>query len=153
MKPNPIKYLIAGLLLISNSAFASLTSANLYQCSGKNISVSYSSTSLIGEPQLSITINKKSYSAIGSKAITSQKTVVGNLITLTKTSKPDLYSDTLTVLLPDINVSALGKQITFNSQLLITRTADSIAGPQLVNGVIQSNSAKTLICTAQAVVF
>ncbi|MFZ2726385.1 MAG: hypothetical protein WAX77_09055 [Methylococcaceae bacterium] len=144
---------LLALLLVSQNSFADLIAANQYHCTAKNITVDYSSSSFIGQPQINIMIGKKGYGAMGSDLIQNQATVLGNLITITKNAKPDLYTDSLTVLLPDVNVNALGESVSFKSQLLVTRTATSIGGPALVNGVIQSNSAKTLECTATAVLF
>lgn len=137
----------------STNSYAALIPANSYQCVGKNITVNYSSSSIIGEAQLTITIGKRAYGAMGNERITTQQTVLGNLISIIKTAQPDLYTDTLTLLLPDINVSTLGERVNFKSQLLTTHTVSSIAGSALVKGVIQSNSAKTINCTATAVVF
>lgn len=145
-------FIFFGIMLVGNTCYADLIPANLYQCSNKNITVNYSSSSLTGEPILNISIGKRAYAATGNN-IQLQKTVLGNLVGMVKTSVPDLYTNTMTVLLPDVNVTTLGESINFKSKFLITHAIDSIGGAQLVNGVIQNNSVITLECSATAVVF
>jgi hypothetical protein len=146
------KYIAMGLLFSSFPSFAEFIPVNSYECKGNAITVSYSTTSFIGKPQAKFIISKQPISGTGEE-VTVQQTVLGNLVTLTKKTIPDLYTDTITVLLPDINVAKLGAKVTFNAQLISSRARTSIAGTQLVNGVIQKNIVYPINCTATAVVF
>jgi hypothetical protein len=153
MKQIFLKHIMMLMLLsLSSATIAAPVAANQYHCTGKNSRVDYSSSSFSGEPLLTIQVGKTRFSAQG-EAIQAQQTVLGNLLTLVKSATPDLKTLTVSVLLPDVNVTKLGDKVTFNSQLFHTKTLTSIGGPALVNGAIQSNTAQELYCTATAVVF
>jgi phage baseplate assembly protein gpV len=140
------------LLPLSAQTIAAPIAANQYHCTGKNSRVDYSSSSFSGEPLLSIQLGKTRFSAQG-EAIQAQQTVLGHVLTLVKSATPDLKTLTVSVLLPDVNVTQLGDKVAFESQLFQTKTMTSIGGSALVNGVIQRNTAQALHCTATAVVF
>lgn len=146
-------FLLWTLLLLTTSSFAAnATPANLFKCTGAGVTVNYTSDSLIGQPTLSIRVEKKTYSANGHE-ILDQETVLGSLLTITKSFVSDLYTDTLTFVKPDVNVNGFGESVNFYTRLFSTRTHTSIAGPRLVEGVIQSSKSKVLHCTATAAVF
>lgn len=152
MKKYILNTLVAGLVLSSTPSFAELIPANTYNCTGQNISVNYSSTSFTGQAQITIGIGKQNFSGTG-ESIALAQTAVGNLITITKRAVPDAYTDTLSVVLPDVNVKNLGAKVKFNAQLISTHALTSIGGSALVTGVIQKNTTYPLTCTATAVVF
>jgi hypothetical protein len=144
------KYLLLVLATWAASS-AAATPANFYECRGINVSASYVTQSLTGTV-LTITVDGTTYQARNDE-IRDETTVLGNLLTLITEAIPDAYTDTLTLLLPDVNVSGFGAKTAFVTRLFKTRTHTSIGGPQLVDGVIQSNSSVALKCTATAVVF
>lgn len=153
MKNNQIKSaLFFGLLLSTTAIFAAPIKANSFQCKGQNTTIEYSSSSFSGEPLLSIVQNKQQVTKRGTE-IQIQQTVLGNLISVMKSAIPDFSSETLTILLPDVNVSKLGRQTLFSSKLFITQTKTSIDGSDLVVGKIQSNQVLSISCKATAVVF
>jgi hypothetical protein len=141
-----------GIMLASSACFADLTPADLFICRSENITVLYSSSSWSGDPILNISVGKRNYSAFGDE-IQLQKTVLGNLISMVKTSVPDLYTDTMTLLLPDVYVTDFVNQTNFKTKFLITHASDSIGGPQFIRGVIQTNRVTTLNCSATTVAF
>jgi hypothetical protein len=146
-------FLLWVLLLMTTSGFAANTTpANLFECTGAGITVNYTSSNLIGQPTLNISLEGKNYSAIGLE-ILDQETVLGSLLSLTKASVPDLYTDTLTFVKPNVNVSGFGETVSFFTRLFSTRNHTSIGGPQLVEGVIQNSQSKLLHCIATAAVF
>lgn len=146
------KYIVMGLLFSSTPSFAEFIPVNSYECKGSAITVSYSTTSFTGQPQAKFTIRKQPISGTGEE-ITIQQTVLGNLVTLTKKTIPDLYTDTVSVLLPDVNAAKLGAKVKFSTQLISSRAHTSKGGIQLVNGVIQKNTVYPVSCTATAVIF
>ena len=150
-----MKYVIIflGLLSMTFSIFAANTTpANLFECTGAGVTVNYTSSSLIGQPTLNISVEGKKFSANGLE-ILDQKTVLGSLLSLTKASVPDLYTDTLTFVKPDVNVSGFGESVDFFTRLFRTRSHTSVGGPQFVEGVIQSSQSKLIHCKATAAVF
>ena len=153
MKQLLFKYIMIFLLLsFSSVTVAAPIAANQYHCTGKNSRVDYSSSSFSGEPLLNIQLGKNHLSAQG-EAIQAEKTVLGHVLTLVKSVTPDLQTLTVSVLLPDVNLTKLGDRVAFESQLFQTKTLTSIGGTALVNGVIQYNTTQALHCTATAVVF
>ncbi|MEE9355144.1 MAG: hypothetical protein V3U75_06095 [Methylococcaceae bacterium] len=150
-------FLLSVLLLISTSSFAAnstrTTPANFFDCHGDNgLTVNYTTSSLIAQPTLSISVGGNTYFATGDE-ISDQKTVLGSLLTLTKESLPDLYTDTLTFVKPDVNVNEFGESVDFIATVFSTRSHTSFGGPRLVEGVIQRSRLKLVHCTATAVVF
>lgn len=143
--------LFFGLVLVSGISQAA-TPANLFECSGSGVSVNYTTTTLAGPPSLYFTIGTKDFSGSGDE-ITEVATVLGRLLTITRSSVPDLRTDTLTLVLPDVNVSEFGASEEFDTRVYGTRSLTSIGGPQLVEGVIQNNASRLVHCTATAVVF
>lgn len=138
------------LLIVPNYVVA--TPANHYLCSGVGVSVSYSTTSFVGEPLITFKIGKNNFSGSGDH-IQVQHTQLGNLVTIVKSSIPDLHTNTLTFLAPSVNVSDIGDSKNFTSSMFATRTRTTIGGPQLVDGLIQLNKSWHLNCKAEAVVF
>ena len=145
------KYLLFVLATLAASS-AAATPANFYECRGTKASASYVTQSLAGTV-LTITVDGTIYQAFGEE-ILDQRTVLGHLLTLTTDVVPDGFTDTLTLLLPDVNITGFGPTTaTFATQLFKTRTLTSIGGPQLVDGAIQLNRSAPLKCTATAAVF
>lgn len=127
-----------GLDLFSAATLAT-TPANSYECLGAGVTVNYSATNLEGSPSLRFTFGKKTFNGNG-KDITDEVSVLGHLLTITRNIFPDLSTETLTVLLPDINVDDFGASEMFDTSVFITSTKTSIDGPQSVEGVIQNNT-------------
>ncbi len=76
---------------------------------------------------------------------------MGNLLTLTTSVVPDAYTDTVTLLLPDVIVDGSQPQpLTFRTWLFTTRTNTSFGGPLFTTGVIQSSRSVGVSCTAKA---
>jgi hypothetical protein len=142
-------------LLVLTSLFASAsyaaTPANSYECSGLNASASFVTQGFLG-PSLRITLSGKTFKAQGLD-IRNERTVLGQLVTLTTEQVPDAYTDTLTLMAPDVNVSGFGATTKFQTRLFKTRTFTSIGGPSLVNGVIQDNRSVLMQCEATALAF
>lgn len=133
------------LTLFSAVSFAA-TSANLYECREAGVTVNYVAGEM-GTPHiLKFAIGGKYYSGIEAEII-DEVTVLGHLLTITHAAVPDLRTDTLTLLLPDVNVSNFGAYKKFDTRVFSTRTRTSFGGPQLVEGVIQNNASRIVHCT------
>jgi hypothetical protein len=140
-----------GLALFSAASLAA-TPANHFECSGAGLKVNYTATTLKGDPILSFRVGSKTFSGSG-KEITDEVTVLGHLLTITRDVVPDLRIETLTLLLPDVNVVDFGASEMFDTRVFITSTKTPISGPQFVEGVIQNNTSRLVHCTGTAVVF
>jgi hypothetical protein len=150
------KILTVGFFLLVASPFTSLFAqtrpANNYQCTGNGVTLTYSTTSFTGDPRFTITIDGTTISRSGSE-IQSQATVLGSLVTIVRRQVPDAFTDTITLVAPDVNVTPSNPTVPFATRLFLTRTHTSIGGPALVEGVIQDSQSRGLSCTASALDF
>jgi hypothetical protein len=126
--------------------------ANLYECRGNGVVVTYSTTSFTGEPTIAFRFRNSTISRSGDD-IQTQDTVLGSLVTIIVRAVPDSFSDTLTLVAPDANLTDSRPRVTFVTRLYRTHTLTSIGGPALVEGLIQQSASQRLVCTASAVNF
>jgi hypothetical protein len=139
----------AFLSIAASSVYAA--PANLFSCTGNNATANFTASGFVGDV-LTITMGGKTFTGRNSE-IGTEQTVLGDLLTLTTERIPDLHTDTLTLLLPDVNILNFGGTKSFTTRLMSTRTLSSLAGPQLVDGVIQNNRFISMKCTAELVAF
>jgi len=145
--------LIVVLGLLSASAYAVETApANTYKCRGPGVGVSYATTSFTGEPTLTVATSAGSISQRGEQ-ISTQDTVLGKLVSIVTAQTPDLSTETLTLIVPDVNVTDAAPDIRFNTELFTTTTHTSIGGPALVTGPVQESKSKRVICRASFLEF
>ena len=140
------------LILISLPAFAKPVPANRYQCIGNGVVIMYTTTSISGEPRMTIKLEDSIISRSGEE-IHTQDTVLGSLVTIVRRAKPERFIDTLTLIAPNVNVTDRVPRVQFTTRLFSTRTRTTIDGLELVRGLIQDSTAQRLVCTATAVVF
>ena len=151
------------LFIIFSSSFASeafgsrtfganFIPANSFQCTGGATSINYDSSSLNGKAVLSISHEGSDYWFTGDQ-IWVNETSMGRLVTVTIDMAFDGFSDELSFIIPDVNMTGNGESIAFDSNLIESHIRTSIGGPRLVKGVIQQNSFNALNCTASAVNF
>jgi hypothetical protein len=153
------------VFIISSSSFASeafsgralgfnFIPANSFQCTGRDggTSIGYDSSSLNGEAVLSISYEGNDYWFSGGQ-IRVNETSIGRLVTVTIEMVFDGFSDELSFIIPDVNMTGNGESVAFDSNLIESYIRSSIGGPRLVKGVIQQNSFNALSCTASAVNF
>ncbi|HEX5758172.1 MAG TPA: hypothetical protein VF121_03165 [Thermoanaerobaculia bacterium] len=95
----------------------------------------YSTTGLTGQPQLTYDRDGESRSWSGDE-IGREETTLGALVTVLLDAKPDLQTDTLSLLLPEVHLPANGTS-DFKAVVLWTVHRTSKGGPKLVEGPIQ----------------
>jgi uncharacterized protein YdeI (BOF family) len=135
-------------LALAQTAVAQTQSANNYECTNNaGTTVNYSTTSFTGDPRITILFDGNLVSRSGEE-IQTQRTVLGTLVTVVQRFAPDAFTDTITLVTPDVNVTGKTPEVSFKTELFFTRTRTSIGGPGLVAGVIQSSTRRTLVCTA-----
>ncbi len=120
------------------------TPANHVECAGTNVAARYDRNGSGGV--LLINVGRAVHQ---SSAPHEETTVLGQLLTLETNAVPDAYTDTVTLLLPDVNVQG-SQPLTFRTWLYTTRTITSIGGAGLTAGVIQSSRSVSISCTATA---
>lgn len=115
-----------------------LTQANLFELSGESLQVSFGSTSILGGPLLSYRDENTSQSFRGAQ-IQIEETVLGQEITVTLETIPDLRTVTFTLVLPTVLVmqQSAGTCIqTFGARVTNpTSIAGSLPGPQKLYAV------------------
>jgi hypothetical protein len=103
--------------------------ANLFELHDKTIQVSYSDTSILGGPLLNYRDERFNLSFRGEE-IRIQDTEIGQLITVTLETIPDLQTVTFTLILPIVTVMSQGSETHVDEVPAITTTnPTTIAGP------------------------
>ena len=124
--------------------------ANLFELSGDDILVTYSSSSFAGSPLFSYrdgSINRQ----FRAEEIRSVETEIGKLLTVTIEQIPDLRTVTFTLVLPAVTVLSGSAGTHIQVPGIKTTTYTTITGPPL--GPEKAYSLVNLRGTAQVVVF
>ena len=123
---------------------------NQYDLQGTGITISYSTSSIAGKPQLSIKKGRQTLS-FGADDIDTVDTRLGQLITVTIAQVPDKDITTFSFLLPVIQLSTPSSKQAFNTIGITTVHKTSITGS--VKGPRQTYKTIALRGTAQQVAF
>jgi hypothetical protein len=104
--------------------------ANLFELAGSDISVTYSSSSLAGGPQLNYR-DRDTNRTFSNDEIERGDTPVGELITVGLRAEPDRLTVSFSLILPTVNIlpGSAGAAITVPA--LVTTSHTSLAGPVL----------------------
>ena len=124
--------------------------ANLFELSGGNIQITYSSSSFTGLPLFSYRDNSTNLQFSGDE-IRCVTTEIGELLTVTLEQIPDLRTVTFTLILPVVNVLPASSGTYIQVPGITTTTHTTIAGSVL--GPEMTYSQVNLTGTAQFVVF
>jgi hypothetical protein len=125
------------------------TRANLFELSGNSIHVTFSSSSILGDPILSYRDDQRSLSFKGDE-IRIQNTELGELITVTLETIPDLKTVTFSLILPVVTVMPQSSGVRIKVPGITTTNPTTIAGPP--PGPQQLYSLVNLRGTAQFIV-
>lgn len=125
------------------------TQANLFELSRGNIHVTYSTTSILGGPIFSYRDNQLSRSFRGEE-ICIQDTCLGQLVTVTLETIPDLRTVSFTLIVPIVTVMSQSTGTRIKVPGITTTTPTTIAGP--LPGPQQLYSTVNLRGTAQFIV-
>jgi hypothetical protein len=123
--------------------------ANLFELSCDGTQVTYSTTSLTGQPQLHYSGPEGDLSFSGD-AIDARSTKLGTEVTVTLESVPDLHTITFTLLLASFRLDA-DLEAEFETLAIKTTNHTTIAGPPVGPG--QSYAAIALHGVAKSVAF
>jgi hypothetical protein len=137
----------------ATSTTTTAVTPNLFTFSGRrdDTQVTFSTTSITGQPQFSYHDDTRDVSATGDE-ITVERTVLGTLVTVTLETVPDLHTVTATLVLPDLG-GLSGPVTHFGTFLVLTENRTSIGGPALVSGALQRYTLVKGRGTAQEVAF
>ena len=135
------------------AATPSAVTPNLFTFSGRrdDTQVTFSTTSITGQPQFSYHDDTRDVSATGDE-ITVERTVLGTSVTITVEAVPDLHTVTATLVLPDLG-GLSGPVTHFGTFLVLTENRTTIGGPALITGALQRYTVVKGRGTAQEVAF
>ncbi|MGH8886651.1 MAG: hypothetical protein ACRDYX_16045 [Egibacteraceae bacterium] len=126
--------------------------ANLFTFTGRNdTQITYSTTSITGEPRLSYHDATRDQSFSGDDIMVASSPL-GTLVTVTLEMIPDLSTLTATLVLPGINLRN-GEKVRFRTLAILTTNLTTIGGPQFVTGPLQTYEVVKLRGVAQHVEF
>lgn len=126
--------------------------ANTFELQGDGVRITYSATSINGEPELRYQALQRQRIFRGSE-IRSTETEIGQLLTVTLEQVPDLRKTTLTLLLPIVNLRDSNAQRPVQTSAIETAQRTSIGGPDLVDGQVQTYRTLRLRGTARLLKF
>ena len=127
---------------------------NLFELTGEDVQITFSTTSFTGQPQLHYRDQQRDLTFTGAD-IESRESGLGRELTVVLDSVPDLHTITLTLLLPIINLGGVKAEplaeplvepsreqaerteSSFATLGILTTHRTSIGGPQLVSGPLQ----------------
>ena len=128
------------------------TTPNLYELQGDKVRITYSTSSISGQPQFNFSQGRKALHFTGTD-IQTGKTLIGTLVTVTIDETPDLKRVLFSLVLPDVNLQQSGKKANIKTIGIITTIKTSIGGPTLTTGALQTYKVKNLAGTAKIVQF
>jgi hypothetical protein len=127
------------------------TQPNLFELAGEYTQITYSTTSITGQPQFHYQDRQRDVNVTGGD-IRSLETEIGAQVTVTLEEVPDLHTLTVTLLVPQINLGE-GNESSLSTLAILTTHRTSIGGPGLVEGQLQTYEAVALEGTASLVAF
>ena len=127
------------------------TQPNHLELAGGYTQITYSTTSIAGQPQFHYQDQQRDVNVTGDD-IRSLDTEIGTLVTVTLEVVLDLHTLTATLLVPQINLRG-GVESPLSTLAILTTHLTSIGGPGLVEGQVQTYEAVALEGTASLVEF
>ena len=139
-----------GMAQVQASPEPSREAPNTFMLSGEGVELTYATTSFNGQPTLSYTTPDTERVFRGDQILVEQSSRLGDLVSIMLDSVADAYSDWLTVLLPQINLTGSFDEPTpFATLAIQTRHLSHIGGPNIVDGPVVSYDVMALEGTAE----
>jgi hypothetical protein len=124
--------------------------ANLFELRRARTSITYTSTSITGQPQLNFDDGKRKLTFSG-RQIQQSSSMAGDILTVPLKLIADAGGEALTVLIPRVNVQE-GEPAKIKTVVIFTEIRGSFGGPALLEGQIQTYTAQTFRGTARFVI-
>jgi hypothetical protein len=139
-------------VIVNSQAGANQPAApNLYRLSGDHLQVTYSTTSISGQPRFSYKDDTRTLSFTGNQ-IRETKTEMGTLVSVTIRMTVDTGSTTFTLLVPAVNLAGPSSTAQIHTYGITTTHKFSVV-PAANRGQTELYTATELSGTASAVVF
>lgn len=132
-------------------AFAS--EPNLFSCTGEGITVTYATSGFDARPTLQIARRGVSPVTFRGEQIESSKSLIGEAASVVEQRAFDAYTKTSSLLVPTVNVNGFIQVKNVPTVLLTTTSYTTIAGPDIIEGVVVEHTSVNLTCTVSAVNF
>ncbi|MFL6192868.1 MAG: hypothetical protein ACJ75H_01755 [Thermoanaerobaculia bacterium] len=129
---------------------AGLTPANYFELVRGGTTITFTESNIAGQPLLNFDDGARQLSFMGNQ-IEQLSSEIGAILTVDLDFIPDLRTDALTVVIPQVNLKG-GAPARFKTVVIFTAIRSSIAGPGLVEGPIQTYTAQTFRGTASFIV-
>lgn len=147
--------IVLGLALAAASASASaenILSPSVYACRGAGMTVSYTTSSLIGRPSMNVSQGTQSLLSSDSSGsqVYSELTIMGQLVSMFDTRIADA-NRSYTLVIPNIVLGEGFMSATFDTVLVQSFSGGML--PPNFTGIRQSNKFSKVRCTAQHAVF
>ena len=123
--------------------------ANLFEVSGGATSITYSTTTITGKPSFHYQDANRDVTVDGPD-IRTKRTELGTLVTVDVDVVNDGPTTSVTLLVPTVNLADATER-KLRTVAIVTTSANTIGGPGLVVGQVQSYKSVTLRGTARAV--
>jgi hypothetical protein len=125
---------------------------NLFQLAGGYTQITYSTSSITGQPQFHYQDQQRDVNVTGDEISSQETDAIGTLVTVTVEEIPDLHTLTVSLLVPQINLNE-GNESPLSTPAILTTHRTSIGGPGLVEGQLQTYEVMALEGTASLVAF
>ena len=144
-------FVCAGRLAHAQAGSKQLVAPNLYELSGGQLHIGYSTSSINGQPHFTYKDGAQTLSFTGSQ-IRTAKTEIGTLVTVTIRMTVDAGSTTFTLLLPAVNLASPPSPAQVHTYGITTVHRFSVV-PKANEGQTETYTVTELSGTASHVVF
>jgi hypothetical protein len=134
---------------VRNAPAPGLEEANFFELALGSSEITFTAHNKAGEPLVSYNDGITPRNFKGDE-IRLEPTEIGTLVTVTLETTPDLETNLLTLVLPQVQVSGSPENVSV--PVVFTRIAMSIAGPPLTPGPVQTYGVKIYSGTASFIV-
>jgi hypothetical protein len=125
---------------------------NSYQLRGDGMEITYASSSYSGEPTFALGGPATDLRFHGDEIGIEQTDTLGQLVSVMTDAVADGYTQWLTVLIPIVNITP-GEPAAFSTVAIQTRHLTNIAGPDMIDGALQTYEVIPLEGTAELLLF
>lgn len=125
---------------------------NSFQLSGDEVEITYASSSYAGEPTFALGGPATELMFRGDEIQIEEANALGQLVSVMTDAVADGYTQWLTLLIPPINVTP-GEPASFSTVAIETRRLTTIAGPDMIDGALQTYRVVQMDGTAELLVF
>lgn len=148
-----MKFLVSFAIASFAATPALADQPNLFSCTGEGIKVTYATNGFDSQPSLQIARRGVSPTTFRGEQIQTLKSELGDSASVIEQRAFDAYTIISSLMVPSVNVNGFLEVKNVPTVLLTTTRHTTIAGPDVIVGVVVEHKAINLVCTARAVNF